>query len=118
MMKKLLSILLVFASVIAFGQNVPQGINYQAIAIDESGQPIPGVDIVGSPIDDAEIGVRISILENSPTGIMLYQEEHEVLTDQYGMFNLVIGQGLQVSADPFSSINWQGDKFLQVELAI
>ena len=118
MMKKLLSILLVFASVIAFGQTVPQGINYQAIAIDESGQPIPGVDIVGSPIDDAEIGVRISILENSPTGIMLYQEEHEVLTDQYGMFNLVIGQGLQVSADPFSSINWQGDKFLQVELAI
>ena len=118
MMKKLLSILLVFASVIASGQTVPQGINYQAVAIDESGQPIPGVDIVGSPIDDAEIGVRISILENSPTGIMLYQEEHEVLTDQYGMFNLVIGQGLQVSADPFSSINWQGDKFLQVELAI
>ena len=34
------------------------------------------------------------------------------------MFNLVIGQGLQVSADPFSSINWQGDKFLQVELSI
>ena len=117
-MKKLLSILLVFASVLAFGQTVPQGINYQAIAIDESGQPIPGVDIVGSPIDDAEIGVKISILENSPTGIMLYQEEHEVLTDQYGMFNLIIGQGLQVSADPFSGINWQGDKYLQVELSV
>lgn len=118
MKRLLLATSLLTVSLFTFGQTVPQGINYQAVAIDESGQPIPGVDIVGSPIDDAEIGVRISILENSPTGIMLYQEEHEVLTDQYGMFNLVIGQGLQVSADPFSSINWQGDKFLQVELAI
>jgi hypothetical protein len=117
-MKKLLSTLLLFVSIFAFGQTVPQGINYQAIAIDESGKPIPGVDIVGSPIDDAEIGIRISILENSPTGAVLYQEEHEVLTDQYGMFNLVIGQGLQVSPDPFSSIDWIGDKYLQVELSV
>ena len=117
-MKKLLSILLLFACHIAQSQTVPQGINYQAVALDQSGQPIPGIDIVGRPIDDAEIGVRISIIENVPTGNILYQEEHEVLTDLYGMFNLVIGQGLQVSVDPFSSINWQGDKFLQVELSI
>ena len=117
-MKKLLSILLLFACHIAQSQTVPQGINYQAVALDQSGQPIPGIDIVGRPIDDAEIGVRISIIENLPTGNILYQEEHEVLTDLYGMFNLVIGQGLQVSVDPFSSINWQGDKFLQVELSI
>lgn len=117
-MKKLLSILLLFVCHLAQSQTVPQGINYQAVALDQRGQPIPGIDIVGRPIDDAEIGVRIAILENTPTGNILYQEEHEVLTDLYGMFNLVIGQGLQVSVDPFSSINWQGDKFLQVELSI
>ena len=117
-MKKLLSILLLFVCQLAQSQTVPQGINYQAVALDQRGQPIPGIDIVGRPIDDAEIGVRVSILENTPTGNILYQEEHEVLTDLYGMFNLVIGQGLQVSVDPFSSINWQGDKFLQVELSI
>ena len=100
MKRLLLAALLLTVSLFTFGQTVPQGINYQAVAIDDSGKPIPGIDIVGSPIDDAKIGVRISILENSPTGIMLYQEEHEVLTDQYGMFNLVIGQGLQVSSDP------------------
>ena len=99
-------------------QTVPQGINYQAVALDQSGQPIPGIDIVGRPIDDAEIGVHIAILENSPTGNILYQEVHEVRTDLYGMFNVVIGQGLQVSVDPFSNINWQGDKFLQVKLSI
>ena len=117
-MKKLLSTLLLFASIYAFGQTVPQGINYQAVALDQNGEPLPGIDIAGRPIDDAEIGVRLTILENSPTGIMLYQEEHEVLTDLYGMFNLVIGQGLQVSPDPFSSIDWISDKYLQVELSI
>lgn len=117
-MKKLLSILLLFACHLVQSQTVPQGINYQAVALDQSGQPIPGIDIVGRPIDDAEIGVHIAILENSPTGNILYQEVHEVRTDLYGMFNLVIGQGLQVSVDPFSNINWQGDKFLQVKLSI
>jgi len=117
-MKKLLATLLLFVSIFAFGQTVPQGINYQAIALDQMGQPVPGHDIVGRPIDDAEIGVRLTILENSPTGTLLYQEEHEVLTDLYGMFNLVIGQGLQVSPDPFSSIDWIGDKYLKVELSI
>ena len=117
-MRKLIAVLFLFCGAIVHGQVVPQGINYQAVALDQQGQPIPGVDIVGRPIDDAEIGVRISILEASPTGNVLYQEEHEVLTDQYGMFNLTIGQGLQVSADAFNTINWQGDKFLQVELSI
>ena len=117
-MKKLLSILLLFSFHLAQSQTVPQGINYQAVALDQSGQPIPGIDIVGRPIDDAEIGVRIAILDNPQSGTVLYEELHEVRTDLYGMFNLIIGQGLQVSVDPFSSINWQGDKFLQVELSI
>ena len=70
-MKKLLSILLLFACHLVQSQTVPQGINYQAVALDQSGQPIPGIDIVGRPIDDAEIGVHIAILENSPTGNIL-----------------------------------------------
>jgi len=117
-MRRFSILVFILFSLYAQAQTVPQGINYQAVALDQRGQPIPGIDIVGRPIDDAEIGVRITILENSPTGNMLYQEEHEVRTDLYGMFELVIGQGLQVSADPFSAINWQGDKFLQVELSI
>jgi len=117
-MRRFSILVFILFSLYAQAQTVPQGINYQAVALDQRGQPIPGIDIVGRPIDDAEIGVRITILENSTTGNILYQEEHEVRTDLYGMFELVIGQGLQVSADPFSAINWQGDKFLQVELSI
>ena len=117
-MKKILSIFLLFSFHLAQSQTVPQGINYQAVALDQSGQPIPGIDIVGRPIDDAEIGVRIAILDNPQSGTVLYEELHEVRTDLYGMFNLVIGMGATLSVDPFSSINWQGDKFLKVELSI
>jgi hypothetical protein len=86
-MKRILFALLITYSGIILGQTVPQGINYQAVALDQNGQPIRGVDIVGRPIVDAEIGVRLTILEDSPTGMVLYQEEHEVLTDLYGMFS-------------------------------
>ena len=117
-MKKLLTLLFSLACLVGSAQNVPYGISYQAIALDQNGQPIPGIDIVGRPIDDAEIGVRFTILEGSASGPEIYQEEHEVLTDLYGMFQLVVGQGLQVSADAFSEIDWEGEKFLKVEISV
>jgi uncharacterized protein (TIGR02145 family) len=117
-MKKLLTLLFSLATLVGSAQNVPYGISYQAIALDQNGQPIPGIDIVGRPIDDAEIGVRFTILDGSASGPEIYQEEHEVLTDLYGMFQLVIGQGLQVSAEGFSDINWVGEKFLKVEISV
>ena len=110
-MKKLLTLVFGLFALLSTAQNVPYGISYQAIALDQNGQPIPGIDIVGRPIDDAEIGVRFSILEGADSGPVIYQEEHEVLTDLYGMFQLVIGTGLQVSAGGFSDINWVGEKF-------
>jgi uncharacterized protein (TIGR02145 family) len=117
-MKKLLTLVFGLFALLSTAQNVPYGISYQAIALDQNGQPIPGIDIVGRPIDDAEIGVRFSILEGADSGPVIYQEEHEVLTDLYGMFQLVIGTGLQVSAGGFSDINWVGEKFLQVEISV
>ena len=117
-MKKLLTLLFGLVVLIGSAQNVPYGISYQAIALDQNGQPIPGIDIVGRPIDDAEIGVRFTILEGSASGPEIYQEEHEVLTDLYGMFQLVVGQGLQVSANAFSEIDWEGEKFLKVEISV
>ena len=117
-MKKLFTLLFGLFAFLSTAQNVPYGISYQAVALDQNGQPIPGIDIVGRPIDDAEIGVRFSILEGAASGPVIYQEEHEVLTDLYGMFQLVIGMGLQVSAGGFADINWVGEKFLQVEISV
>lgn len=118
MKKIIVALFLGLTTASLYSQTIPQGINYQAIALDEDGQAIPGVDIVGRPIDGAEIGVRISILENSAGGQEVYQETHDVLTDLYGMFNLIIGDGLQMSASSFSDIDWNGDKYLKVELSV
>ena len=117
-MKKIFTTLSFILTFSLFGQGVPEGISYQAVAIDPNGLPVPGIDPVGVPIDGAEINVRISILEGSPTGGLLYEEEHLVLTDQYGMFTLTIGQGIQTGGTlTFPNIIWESDKkYLQTEL--
>ena len=98
-------------------QNIPNGISYQAIALDENGNPVPGVDIAGRPIDNANIGVRFTLIENSQTGTEVYQESHEATTDLYGLFSLVIGQG-NVNFGSWSDIVWGNSVFLRVELSI
>ncbi len=114
----ILSLALILTHSSLFGQSLPQGINYQAVAIDKNGQPIPGEDMFGNPIEGSEILVRISILQNGPNGPVAYSEEHELQTDQYGMFNLIIGQGNQLSPNDFNSITWEGKKFMKVELSV
>ncbi len=85
---------------------VPQGISYQAIALNTQGYP------VGATL----IGVRLSILENSITGNTIYTETHTTTTNDRGLYNLVIGQGMPISGQ-FQLINWANTyKFLKVEL--
>jgi hypothetical protein len=95
-------------------QSVPQSIAFQGVAIDQNGQPVPGLDQTGTPIRSTPIRVRFSILENTPSGSVLYQEEHAVQTDQFGRFSTEIGRGTSVIGN-FTSIDWLGGKrFLEV----
>ncbi len=90
---------------LAFSQS-PQGINYQGVARSTEGQPLTS----------KEISIRISILEGSANGSIEYDEIHEVRTNSFGLFTLVIGQGESTSAQ-FNFINWtSGKKWLQVEM--
>lgn len=116
-MKNVLFVLSVLLTLAANGQQVPRGINYQAIALDANGNPIPGVDIAGRPIADSEIGVKFTILEDSPSGLLVYQETHVTNTDLYGLFSLEIGQG-SASLGDFDSINWGLSNFLRVEISV
>ncbi len=116
-MKKLLT-LIAFAAVIGLAaQNIPpQAINFQGVAIDKNGIPVPGMDELGNPIQNSAIRVRFSILTGSTTGTVSYQEEHLTSTDEFGRFNLEIGRGTATNGT-FTGINWGGDKhFLQVEV--
>lgn len=98
------------------------GISYQAVAIDENGKGIPGMDINGQALPSASISVRFSILSGSISGTLLYQETHTTNTDIYGLFSLVIGTGNVSSSGQYMTITaipWQtADQYLKVELDI
>ena len=116
-MKKLFTLIAVLIGLHAVAQNIPpQAINFQGVAIDKNGIPVPGMDELGNPIQNSAIRVRFSILTGTATGTISYQEEHLTTTDEFGRFNLEIGRGTATNG-VFSAINWGGDKhFLQVEV--
>jgi hypothetical protein len=98
-----------------------EGINYQAVAIDEVGHEIVGTDINGKPLYEREIGIRFTI-SNGPLGTTnYYQDEHVTTTDKYGLFSLTIGLGNQTGNGSYSTlldIPWiNGDQWLMVEIA-
>lgn len=107
-MKKCIGLFLfIWISATALAQ-APQGINYQAVAYNTS----------GAPIVNAPVSVRLTILDGSATGTVVYQETHQPTTDNTGMFALVIGNGTVV-AGSFSAIPWAtGNKWLQTEMDI
>jgi hypothetical protein len=122
-MQKLITFTLALASIFSFNaqqEAPPQGINYQAVAIDNSGKETVGIDVAGKPVAEKEIRVRFSILSTSETGTLTFREVHLVTTDAYGLFNTVIGQGIQdASPMAFNQIDWStGYHFLKVEIDI
>lgn len=85
---------------------VPQGISYQAVAFNSG----------GSPVVNGTVGVKISLLDQSITGTVVYAETHTKTTNAQGLFNLNIGQGT-ATVGTFSAINWGANsKFIKVEV--
>ncbi len=118
-MKRILITLLAFVAFNLSAQNVPQGFTYQAVAISTEAEYQLGFDNVGRPVSEQSIEVRASIYSNAPTGTPDYEELHSVDTDIYGMFAIVVGQGIQISTDDFESIDWSVfPKYLKIELDI
>jgi hypothetical protein len=85
-------------------QTPPNAFNYSAVARNAAGQPIA----------TATMGIQISILKTSPTGASQYSENHFVNTDDFGLFNLIIGAGA-VQSGSMANIDWSIDNYyLQV----
>ena len=77
--KKLLLILLCFP-LIVFGQNFPQGINYQAFARDTN----------GNVMMNQVLTIKFSIISDTTTSTISWQETHPVTTNDYGLFTEII----------------------------
>ncbi len=94
-----------FATSIVSAQ-VPQAFSYQAVIRDTTGMVF----------QDKLISLRISILKGDAQGEAVYSEIHDVWTDKFGLVNLNIGEGLDVTRD-FSEIPWgENSFFLQIEM--
>lgn len=105
----LFSLLLAFVAIsnYVFAQS-PQGISYQAVVRNASGDLVTSTDI----------SVRISIRETSVTGNVVYQESSLVTSNSFGLINLVVGQGTPLQGT-VAGIDWSSDShFLQVEVDI
>lgn len=106
-MKKFLLLTALFFTTL-FSAQVPQGISYQAIALNTS----------GTPVVTAPVGIRLTILDNSAAGTAIYTESHTKTTNAQGLFNLTIGQG-NPTLGTFSTLDWgTNQKFLKVEMDV
>ena len=95
-MKKLLLLVAIISSLLANGQ-VPNQINYQAVARNSVGNVLP----------NKKINVRLSIREGSATGTILYKESRTIATNNFGLFNIAIGSpGADNTTGTISGIDW------------
>ena len=86
-----------------FGQ-APQGFNYQCIVRDAA----------NAPVTNQTVSLLFSLRNGDPAGPVEYAESHTVNTNDFGLINLLVGQGTP-STGTFNTINWaSGSKYLKV----
>ena len=97
---KLLFTLFLWLTISIHAQVPPNAFNYSAVARDAAGEPIA----------TTTIGIQVSILQSSTIGSAIYVENHFVNTDDFGLFNLIIGAGA-AQIGTMENIAWDTDNF-------
>ena len=104
-MRKLITIfaaVLITASVFA---QAPQKMSYQAVIRNTS----------NALVTSTAVGMRVSVLQGSPTGTAVYVETQTPSTNANGLVSLEIGTGTPVTGT-FAGINWAtGPYFIKTE---
>lgn len=91
-----------FKLLCALGQ-APESVNYQAT--------IRNAD--NTVLADAQIAMKIAVLQNSFSGASVYEEVHSPITSSNGVVSLEVGGGTVVKGD-FSAIDWsKGPYFIE-----
>jgi hypothetical protein len=107
--KKSITFLLLF--LIINHSDAQSGIFFQAIARDNK----------SNYAKERKIYLQISILQYAKTGPKILIEEHQTNTDAFGVFSIMIGNGLRIggSATSLLSIDWsKGPYYLNLKMAI
>jgi hypothetical protein len=89
-------------STASFAQNVNPGINFQAIARDKE----------HNAANNRKVYIECTIENGLTNPIVVYGEHQEVATNEFGVFNLVIGKGTRfVGVNDIYAINWAVGKY-------
>jgi len=94
-MKKSFCLLLITAFSAVVLAQTPQRMSYQAVIRNSTNQLVTS----------HSVGIRISILQDSPEGASVYSETHTTTTNANGLATIEIGGGTPVSGN-FDAINW------------
>jgi hypothetical protein len=98
-------LLMLFITANLFAQ-APQKFNYQAVCRDNH----------GNVMANHAVTFQMTIHDLLPAGNTLYQETHNVTTNNYGLVNIQVGGGTVVSGN-FSAIPWKtGEKYMAVAI--
>ena len=112
-MKNIYFIIVLLLSLPMFAQT--EGMSYQAVILNPNTQELPGVNASGNILPNKAITIRFTITNQS--GTTIFQEIQSTTTDSYGMVNLFIGEGNQISNGSFIDIEWDGTpKDLKVDI--
>jgi hypothetical protein len=106
MKKLILSIAIAFAAIQVGTAQAPQKFNYQGVARNNT----------GAALANQSLGLRISILDGSSSGTVVYSETQIATTNTYGLYNISVGNGTPVTGT-MAAVNWgTGDKYMKVEI--
>lgn len=105
-MKRLLFISLFFCAMVSVWAQAPEKMNFQTVLHHTEGSVIP----------NQEVKLIVNILAEEPDGDIVYREEHTIESNDYGLINLKIGDGV-VLYGQWSDIAWaEEDQFIMLEL--
>ena len=108
MLKRLLFLVTMVATVLVAHAQAPPSIPYQAIVRDAA----------GAIVSSQQINVKVFIHADSAAGAAVYAERHKVGTNQFGLMILHIGEGV-VDQGTFAQIGWgQGARFCEIQADI
>lgn len=105
-MKRILTLLIIYAfSTTLFGQ-APEKISYQAVIRDGS----------DNLIINQGVGIKASVLQGSSTGTVVFSETHNTSTNANGLATVQIGDG-SISTGSIGAIDWaSGPYFIKTEI--
>ncbi len=99
----LISLFFTTNTTVIFGQTA---FNYQAVVRTAD----------GTPINNQEVLVNIQLRRGSALGNVVYEEDHEIETNDFGIINLQVGRGTN-AVGSMNLIDWgAGAIFMEVQI--